>query len=446
MGYDFETDKNYNYEKNVSMSFELNKTCYSKGEIITGTIILSAKEGLAQTQLLNPYAMITLEEKHYYEYTEIFYDYINKRSSTKKKEEQENKTLLSIPMDFSNFNGANILTGIQIPFQLKVPETAYPSCFFDSTTYVKHFLIIDFHSIDARKTNIIIIKNNIHFSNFNGLLKTPALYSKEMKKYKYGFFNYGSFNATVTLPKNIFSYNEDIPFLIDIECPKLSIEIKSIRIVIYREEKRNYHNDHKIRRSERKMEIISKTIPLTKGETIYHIEDVIKLPHSPVDLNPKEVYLILDKDKRKVREKFKNVLLFPSCYNGLLTCEYYIDIIFEMDTWFSSNETFKIPVDFYEPFISMNNSNENSFYQQNNMYNSNLNNNNNFQKPTFFNNEFNSQQVPQIFPSECQTSQGNEVSNNYDINNINDYELPNEEEIYSQKKKNDGSAPPPSQI
>ena len=157
MGYDFETDKKYNFEKNVSMIFELNKTCFSKGEIITGNIILSAKEGLIQTQLLNPYAVMTLEEKHYYEYKEYYYDNSRKTTSSKNKEEIENKTILSIPMDFSNFNGANILTGIQIPFQLKVPETAYPSCFFESTAYVKHFLILDFHSIQARKTNIIII-------------------------------------------------------------------------------------------------------------------------------------------------------------------------------------------------------------------------------------------------------------------------------------------------
>ena len=430
MGYDFETDKKYNFENNVSMIFELNKTCFSKGEIITGNIILSAKEGLIQTQLLNPYAVMTLEEKHYYEYKEYYYDNSRKTTSSKNKEEIENKTILSIPMDFSNFNGANILTGIQIPFQLKVPETAYPSCFFESTAYVKHFLILDFHSIQARKTNIIIIKNNIYFSNYNGLLKAPIIYYKEITKYKYAFFNYGSFKATATLPKNIFSYNEKIPFLIDIECPKLLITIKSLKICIYRNEKKNYRINHKTKRSERKIEIISKSIPLTKGETIYHIEDNIKLPNSPVDLNPKEVYLVLDKDKRNANEKFKNVKLFPTCYNGLLSCEYYFKIIFEMDTWFSSNEEFNIPIDFYEPFIYMDNSNEKITNQQNLMY---------------YNNEYNSQQIPQISPFEFQTSQNNE-QNYYNINNVNEYELPSEEEIQSQKKNDDGSAPPPSQI
>ena len=63
MGYDFESDKNYNYEKNISMSFDLDKTCYSKGEIIRGNIILLPKEGIIQTRLINPYIIITLKEK-----------------------------------------------------------------------------------------------------------------------------------------------------------------------------------------------------------------------------------------------------------------------------------------------------------------------------------------------------------------------------------------------
>ena len=166
---------------------------------------------------------------------------------------------------------------------------------------------------------------------------------------------------------------------------------------------------------------------MTKGETIYHIEDNIKLPNSPVDLNPKEVYLVVDKDKRNENEKFKNVKLFPTCYNGILSCEYYFKIIFEMDTWFSSNEEFNIPIDFYEPFIYMDNPNDKITNQQNLIY---------------YNNEYNSQQIPQISPFEFQTSQ----QNYYNINNVNEYELPSEEEIQSQKKNDDGSAPPPSQI
>ena len=54
MGNDYDSDKANNYEKDVSMIIELNKTCYFKGEEIKGNIILSSKNGLKGT-LVNPY-------------------------------------------------------------------------------------------------------------------------------------------------------------------------------------------------------------------------------------------------------------------------------------------------------------------------------------------------------------------------------------------------------
>jgi hypothetical protein len=41
-------------------------------------------------------------------------------------------------MNFSNYDGANIISGIHIPFQIKVPDIAYPSCFFGKKESVKH--------------------------------------------------------------------------------------------------------------------------------------------------------------------------------------------------------------------------------------------------------------------------------------------------------------------
>ena len=185
MGYDFESDKNYNYEKNISMSFDLDKTCYSKGEIIRGNIILLPKEGIIQTRLINPYIIITLKEKQSYSYLESYYDYIRKTYLYMDKIEEENKTLLSTSLNLSNYDGANILTGIHIPIEIKVPDVANPSCFFDTKEFIKHFLTCDFPAIEAKKTNLIIIKNDIYFSKNNGLLKAPLLYKKNATKYKY---------------------------------------------------------------------------------------------------------------------------------------------------------------------------------------------------------------------------------------------------------------------
>lgn len=437
MGYNFQTDKKYNFEKYVSLSIDMNKTCYSKGEIISGNIILLPKNGIKETQLRNPYAIITLEEKQYYEYNEYYYDHNRKGTYSRTKSEEENRDILSIQIDYSNFDGANILIGVNCPFQIRVPETAYPSMFFSNNEFIKHFIICDFPSIEARKTCLIIIKNNLYFSKFNGLLQAPVLYDKKIIKHKYAIFNSGYFYVKVTVPKNFFDYNENIPFVIDIDCGNLSINIKSLKISIYRNQNKNYQKNHKNIRSKQSKEIIGKTIKLAEGEKIYHLEDNIKLPVFPVELNPKEVYLILDNDKREYKEKFKNIKLFPSCYGGLLSCEYYLNIIFEMDTWFSTNEKIIIPLDLYERFNFINN-NTQAFLPQHD-----LNNNSNQSQPNNCCDDCdNSQQAaPIIFPLPNSISQINYKSMNIDNNpvfNINSKEevdnLPTEEELLAHKK------------
>jgi hypothetical protein len=92
---------------------------------------------------------------------------------------------------------------------------------------------------------------------------------------------------------------------------------------------------------------------------LYHVEDEIKLPISSNDLNPEEVYKILDKDKREEKLKFFNIKLFPSCNGGLLSCQYYIKIIIETNTLFSTNEEMLIPIDFYSVYKEEKNNSNN---------------------------------------------------------------------------------------
>ena len=282
---------------------------------------------------------------------------------------------------------------------------------------MKHYLIYDFLLIKAKKTVVIVIKNNLYFSNYNGLLKAPAIFYKEETKHKFIFFNNGTFYAKANLIKNIFAYNENIPFLIDIDCTKLSLRIKSLRVCIKRRERKNYLSDCRKVRSEKETEIVSKTIDLTKGEKIFHIEDTIQIPNSPQDLNPSKVYVVLDNDKRKYREKFKNIKLFPSCFNGLLSCEYYLKIIFEMDTWFSTNEEFKILIDLYEPF---NNNEYNEKFLTNENY-TNLNNTNT--QNLYFDNQSNLAQIPGSM------SQVNNSNSYFKFEKPIDDDLPSEQEI-----------------
>jgi hypothetical protein len=347
MGYDFETDKKYNIEKYVSMTIQLNKTCYSPGEYLNGTIILKPKEGLQQPLLHDTNATLYLTEFFYYKYFEEEYDRIQKRKKSVPKVAEETIPLLTLPMNFSNFYNANIMTTVNIPFQIQIPMNCYPSCIFDSTTYVKHYLAIDFPSIMAKKTEIIVIKNNSYFSKYNGLLQEPAICYKETTKRKL-FISQGSFNATLKLPRNIFTYDEMIPFEVDVDATKLSIDIKAIRISINRNQKRNHHRNHNEARGQNKKECVTKTIPLPKGQKKHHIQDVIQLKP---EVNPKDTYKLLDTDKRKYSEKYNGIKLSPSCYGGLLSCEYYIKMVLEMDTMLSTDEDIRIPIDLYEPFM-----------------------------------------------------------------------------------------------
>ena len=175
MGYDFESDKEYNIDRYVSMTIELNKTCYSKGEFVEGTIILKPKEGLQDPILSSPFATLYLTEYFYYTYTENEYNHAKNRSEFVTKKAEENIPLLTMPLNFSNFQNANIMNTIKIPFQVQIPLNSYPSLIFDSTSYVKHYLCIEFPSIQAKKTVVIIIKNNAHFGT-NGFCSAIRLY------------------------------------------------------------------------------------------------------------------------------------------------------------------------------------------------------------------------------------------------------------------------------
>ena len=341
-----------NPENDISLDIELNKTCFSKDEYIYGIIVLTPKINSFIKEFLNPYALISIQEKQNYEYLDSSYDQENDEIKPTKKSITEFKTLIKNQYNFSDYLNSSMIPCLKIQFRIKVPNNAYPSCLFDKNTFVIHYLTIEFESLKAKKSEIIIIKNSPYFTKENGLLKIPAVYKHILTKHKYVIFDCGYMEVKITLEKNICPYNENLPIEINIDCSKLDkIKVKGVKIYIYRSFKKNNPNNKKIIYEKKIEEIVRKTLPLREGEKTYHIEDGIKLPLSSNDLNPEEVYKILDKDKRESNLKFNNIKLYPSCNGGLLSCLYYITIVIETNTLFSTNEEIIIPIDFYSPFI-----------------------------------------------------------------------------------------------
>ena len=347
----FNLESKFNYENEVSLSIELEKTCFSKGELINGIIILTPKPNSTITELINPFATISFYEKQCYEFLETYLEEDNNIIKPTRKITKELKSLGSYFMDFSKYKNAKLIPNLKIPFQIKTPNDAYPSCFFENNAFVIHFIVCEFESFKVKKSFPIIIKNNYYFSKENKLLQIPAIYRKDISKYKYGLFSCGNFAVMVTLEKNICPYNEPLSIKIDIDCTNLTrIKIKGVMIYLIRTYRKNDKINKKFLKEEKMEELVRKTLPLKEGLISYQIEDDIIIPTSGVDLNPEEVYKLLDKDKNPSTEKFENVKLYPSCSGGLLSCQYNIKIIIETNTLFSSNEEIIFPVDFYSPF------------------------------------------------------------------------------------------------
>ena len=354
----FSLGKDFNYGKDVSLTVELNKVCYSPGEILHGTIILTPKQNSQIKELLEPYAKISFQEKQNYEYLEAYHDKDRDIIKPTKKLINEIIPLGTYPFDFSSYINSSLFPNLKIPFEVKVPINAYPTCLFEPNCYVITFLTVEFESLKVKQSFIIIIKNNYHFTAENGLLKSPGVYKQIITKHKFALLSCGYFELKITLEKNICPYNDNLPIIIDIDCSNLSlINIKAVKIYIYRGYRKNTLKNKKVMKEGKKDEIVRKTLPLNEGEKMYHIEDGIKLPISSNDLNPEAVYKILDSDKKVGKARLNSIKLFPSCNGGLLSCQYFIKIVVETNTLFSTNEEMIIPVDFYSPFKDNNNDN-----------------------------------------------------------------------------------------
>ena len=404
IGYDFENDKNFNFENSISMTIELGKTCFSPGEYVKGGIILKPKPGNTLEYLQNPTAYLSITEEAKYTYTVQETHHGNKTSVTKTAKEMNN--ILNIPLDIYSYNNSPLVDTLKIIFNFQIPLRIYPSCFFGYNAYIKHYLTIDFNSISAKKSLIIVIKNPPYFSLYNHLYKSPSNCYKEFQKSKF-FFSQGFFIVSFTLPKNSFSYDEPIPFQIDLDLNNLSMDIRNINVSIKRISYKNLQNDHSKQYRKESKEIGFKKLLINKEQRKINIKDIIEIE---ADKNPKNVYIQLDNDNRPVSQKFNDIYLFPTCYGGLLSVEYFVKIEIVMDTFWSYNEELIMPIDLYEPFENSPNVGQNMINPQTSPY------------PNT-NNQMYPQQMSQVTSSNPQL-------------NENQIDLPNQDEVM--KKTNEG--------
>ena len=178
---------------------------------------------------------------------------------------------------------------------------------------------------------------------------------KEIQKHKL-MFSKGKFAAVLKLAKNVFTYDENIPFELEIDRSQLDMDIKSVEIYLLRIENKNYKNDRSKVRNSSSRKISEKQINLIKGQPKYLINDNIQFPIL-ADFNPIQIYKYLD-SLPEINEKITNKIhLAPSCMGGLLSVDYFLIIEFNIDSILTTDEKIKMKIDFYSPYNSSQNPN-----------------------------------------------------------------------------------------
>ena len=450
-------------EQDVTITININKKCYSQGENITGFVFLRSNPGSNKTEWINPTGRVTLWESHRYIYEDVIFDETkvnfhihdigNDEDNNKsivddgyrkvKKEEKKSLELFSKYLDLSKYNRANLLNGVQIPFSFKIPK-CHPTCYFNDEDYVSHFLYFHFSNIDEEKSIYIVIKNSQNYTVENKLYKSPAI--EDTTKYKNNlFFKRGHFTASLTLPKNSFGYDDNIPFELNIDCSQLSVNMKGVEFFLLRIEKKNEKEDESKIRSEIKKQTSIKKYKFDKGQPKYLVKDYIQFPIID-DFYPIKLYDILDRDPFYLDKNKKKILLAPACIGGLLSVDYFIVVEFKIDSIFSKDESFRMPIDFYVPYNIQQNEKVNNptlnqpyNYNQGKIDTNNKKNitNNNIKNENINNIKINQKNLP---ANNGQNTQGN-INNNNRKNNINNNGYQNNNRnivmnIYNNKNQN----------
>ena len=218
--------------KYIDFSINLEKVCYFPGEKINGNLILSGKPGLNETQLNNPKALFTIKQLQRYTYSDGEHSHVEKLDTILFEEE----------LVFNSFIGANLLITIHIPFSVNLPIYSYPSCSFSDGGYVKHNFSVEFLHLNIKRTIKIVVKNYPYFTLQNELLKIPCSLFWQISKSNF-LVNKGNFILLVNLPKNVFYYDEPIPFEIKLNRENLDLKINSMTVALCRHRKKNYSSN-----------------------------------------------------------------------------------------------------------------------------------------------------------------------------------------------------------
>ena len=286
----------------------LEKNDYYPNEIIKGYIFLISgnllKKGIINYKLYN---------KQYYSYKDNDKKEINKTKYN---------SLISKSLTYSQIIDYSLSKGINIPFQIKLPNNICPS--FEYTLiqfngHIRNYIEIEIPEFNLKLQKIIIIKKP-----FN-LMK--SLLSFNNNKYL-NIFNKGHISLNASYKTNCYAFLDKIPIEINIDNNSNSnvditkINIKLERIITFKNIDDNIHY--------KKNDIlynndiyIDKTLDKNNNKIKVNIEINIEEPES---LFNKYQIELTNFNYTYIQDKSKLIKLIPNIDTDLFKCEYFIKI------------------------------------------------------------------------------------------------------------------------
>ena len=375
-------------EKKISINISIEKIIFFPGEEIKGFIYIKGKPILTNPLLLYSLVSVSLTQIYYYEYdleSKIETDEGQEKLKIKlpfidKIREKEKQILYSTVFNYNQFLGFNIMNGLQLPFQLVLPQNLDPS-FYYQNSYIRHILTFDFLGLESKNSIGLVIKNPRYFSLENQSLKEPLSVFKDMTKTKMLFFNQGKIATYITSKSNSYKYGEKIPINITIDASELNLNLIGIQIRFDRYINYNEKENKNIPKKNITNNLFCRNINFNEKKNNYKFDIEIAPPSDDFCIDPNLLYSVVEGNYVKLN--FPKVNLLPFCSGGLIDCLYCINVKLCFDSMVTTNETINIPIELYsddgkkkeENIIQINKVNSEIKNPYNEIFNDDINNN-----------------------------------------------------------------------
>ncbi len=327
---------NYDEDESLSITIQLQKSCYYPGEILSGKIILQVKTNKISQTFNFPNTIISITQFQQYKF------YLDNILLSQK----EHKILLLEKYRFKKYKNRSILIPLSIPFSIRIPLKTDPTLLHEDINYIKHYLNVEFPQIKCKKSIGIIIQNRQQFLKENGLLKNTVEKFKDVQK-SLMFGKNSKIAILFKTEKNSYAYNEYIPYEIIMNCTDSEQIIKQLRVTL----SRNLYfgaND----KVEKNIILLKNYILPFSSRNIFKISGHFLFPvlSDYFSVNPMNIYNYYDK---KILNNFDKecvgINLIPTCFSSLFICSYFLNLEIVFSSIFIKNEILSIPIELYTP-------------------------------------------------------------------------------------------------